>query len=206
MKGLLVLSTIFFLAINTLYFWEGNLGSWLIPLTLFLLILYIVLIIALFNQIRLSVMEKFVVKSRLLVIVFLTFVLVSTAIRPFGIIDFKKFERDNLLVAQREGVANCTVTLKLKDNMTFVQRNICFGITDTKGKYHLKNDTIYFDNMEPGRHETIFYEFAIVTRPRPVKPEKYTHLTLYKNATDTSGLELVITKNELHKIKLKIQN
>ncbi|WP_270087860.1 hypothetical protein [Sphingobacterium sp. SYP-B4668] len=90
--------------------------------------------------------------------------------------------------------------------MTFVQRNICFGITYTKGKYHLKNDTIYFDNIEHGRHETIFYEFAVVASSQPVKPKKYTHLTLYKNATDTSGLELVITKNELYKIKLEIQN
>jgi hypothetical protein len=35
-----------------------------------------------------------------------------------------------VLIAQMEGAANCTTTLKLKKDNTFVERVICFGITD----------------------------------------------------------------------------
>jgi hypothetical protein len=131
---------------------------------------------------------------------------VLTFFRPFGLVTFDNFERDDILVAEREGAANCMTTLKLKDDFTFIERNICFGVTETKGKYHLQNDTIYFNNVELGRHENEFYMFAVVKPSKFNKVGKHFDLIRYKNLKDTIGHELWITKNELHELKNKKPN
>jgi len=98
----------------------------------------------------------------------LTIVLVLAFFKPFGFIDFDKLEGGDLLIAEREGAANCMTTLKLKDNFTFRETNVCFGVTEIKGNYHLQNDTIYFDNVNIGRHEKGFYKFAVIRHQNSV--------------------------------------
>lgn len=120
-----------------------------------------------------------------------------------GLIDFDQFEGNNVLVAQREGAANCMTTLKLKDDFTFKEQSICFSVTENNGNYHLQNDTIYFDNVSVGVHEDKFYEFAVIEPSKFDKSGKYFELIRYKNLTDTVGHSLWITKNELNKLKTK---
>lgn len=72
------------------------------------------------------------------------FCLILIIIKPNGIIDFDKLEGENRIVAQAEGVANCTSRLKLKQNDKFTFESICFGIDRSKGEYKLRNDTVYF--------------------------------------------------------------
>ena len=74
-------------------------------------------------------------------------VLVTTALFPRGIIDFRKFEGPNLILAVYKGVANCTTMLEIKKDNRFIQRSICFGVDEFSGRYELKGDTItmYFD-------------------------------------------------------------
>ena len=97
-------------------------------------------------------------------------------------------------------------TLKLKDDFTFKEKSICFGVTEIKGNYHLQNDTIYFDNINAGRTESEFYKFAVI------KPSKFDNskilgdLIRYKNLNDTVGDFLWITKNDLSKLKDKKPN
>jgi len=205
-KGLLITTIIFFLTINTTYYWEGKLGIFAFPAFLILVVVYFGLGIALLRQIYFAVKEKLADKNRLLVIGFLTLVLVLTFFRPFGLVNFDNFEGGDILVAEREGAANCMTTLKLKDDFTFRERNVCFGVTETKGKYHLQNDTIYFDNVELGRHENEFYMFALVKPSKFNKDGKHFDLIRYKNLKDTIGHELWITKNELHELKNKNSN
>jgi hypothetical protein len=205
-KGLLITTIIFFLIVNTTYYWEGKLGLFAFPAFLILVIIFLGLGVALIRQIYLLVKEKFADKKQLINIGLLTLVLTLTFLKPFGLIDFDKLEGDNILIAEREGAANCMTTLKLKDNFTFTERSICFGVTETKGNYHLQNDTIYFDNVSVGRHENEFYKFAVV------KPSKFDNskiigdLIRYKDFTDTTGHELWITKNDLNKLKIKKPN
>ena len=205
-KGLLITTIIFFLTVNTTYYWEGKLGLFAFPAFLVLVAIYFGLAIALIRQLYLAVREKLVDKSRLLLIGLLTIVLALTFIKPFGLINFDKLEGDNILIAEREGAANCMTTLKLKDDFTFRERNVCFGVTEIKGNYHLQNDTIYFDNVSVGRHENEFYKFAVV------KPSEFDNskilgdLIRYKDLTDTIGHKLWITKNELNKLKNKKPN
>ena len=205
-KGLLITTIIFFLIVNSTYYWEGKLGLFAFPAFLILVIVFLGLGVALIRQIYFLVKEKFADKKRLINIGLLTLVLTLTFLKPFGLTDFDKLEGDNVLIAEREGAANCMTTLKLKDNFTFSERSVCFGVTETKGNYHLQNDTIFFDNVSVGRHENEFYKFAVV------KPSKFDNskiigdLIRYKDLTDTTGHELWITKNDLNKLKNKKPN
>lgn len=153
------------------------------------------------RQIYFLIKEKFKDKTRLLSIGLLTAVLTLIFFRPFGLIDFDQLEGDNILIAEREGAANCMTIIKLKDDFTFRERSVCFGVTEIKGEYHLQNDTIYFDNIELGRHENEFYKFAVIKPSKFNTDGKHFDLILYNNLTDTVGQELRITKNELNKLK-----
>lgn len=205
-KGLIITTIIFFLTVNTTYYWEGKLGLFAFPAFLILAVIYLGLGIALIRQIFFSVREKFTVKNRLITIGLLILVLALIFFNPYGLIDFDELEGDNLLIAEREGSANCMTTIKFKDDFTFSERTVCFGIMETKGSYHLQNDTIYFDYVSISRHENEFYKFAVIEPSKLNKDGKHFDLKRYKNLTDTVGHELWITKNELNKLKSKKPN
>lgn len=182
-----------------MYFWEGKLGFFAFPVFALLVVIYLTLIIALIRQIYFWIKGKFIEKQRLFKIGLLAIVLASVLYKPFGFIDFEKFEGNDLLIAEREGSANCTTTLKLKDDFTFKERSVCFGVTETKGVYHIQNDTIYFDNARGDEH----YAFAVI-RPSKFSNHKIIgNLVRFKDVADTTGRELWITKNELNKLKNK---
>jgi len=175
----------FFLIVNTTYYWEWKFGLFAIPAFLVLVVIYLGLAIALVRQIYFTVKEKLVNKSRLILIGILTTVLVLTFIKPFGLVNFDKPEGNNILIAEREGAANCMTTLKLKDDYTFRERSVSFGVTEIKGNYHLQNDTIYFDNVSLGRHEKEFYKFAVIKPSKFNNFRKHFDLTRHKSLTDT---------------------
>jgi hypothetical protein len=197
-KSLLTTTIIFFLLVNTTYYWEGKLGYFAMPATLILLSVYLGLLIALFRHLFFAIKEKFKDRQRLFVMAVLTTVLALTFFKPFGLIDFDKLEGDNILVAQGKGAANCMTTFKLKENNKFTERSVCFGVKETKGNYKLTNDTIYFENVEPGRHEDEFYKFAIIRPSKFDEDGKHFDLVRYKSLNDTTGHALSITKNELY--------
>ena len=168
--------------------------------TFLLLILYfIVLTILLLGQTFFAVREKLKNRNRLFLIGAMTGVLGLAFLFPGGLINFDKFERNSIFIAQREGAANCMTTLKLRDDKTFIERNVCFGVTETTGTYRLKDDTIYFEKVSLGRHESEFYKFAAIKK-RETKSGKYLgDLVRYKDYSDTTGNALWIIKNELTK-------
>ena len=201
---LVFISTIFFfILVNTTYFWEGQLGFFEFPLFIILVIVYVGLLIAFIRQFYLAYKEKFSNTFRLLTVCLLIIVLVLTYFKPNGIIDFDNFQGKDILVAQREGAANCMTTIKLKDDFTFNEKRVCFGITEIKGDYRFQNDTIYFDNIETGRYKDKYYEFAVIKPSKYDKEKKQFELVRFKNLKDTIGHELWITKNELNKLKNK---
>jgi hypothetical protein len=205
-KGLLITTIIFFLTVNTIYYWEGKLGFFAFPAFILLAGIYVGLAIALLRQIYLVIKKKFTDKQRLFEVGLLTTVLVLTFFKSFGLIDFDKLKGGDLLIAEREGTANCMTTLKLKDDFTFRERNVCFGVTEIKGSYHIQNDTIYFDNVNVGRYEDEFYKFAVI-RPSKFSNSKFiANLIRYKDLIDTTGHVLWITKTELNKLKDKKPN
>ena len=125
-------------------------------------------------------------------------VLLLTYWKPNGVIDFENWEGKDLLVADREGAANCTTTLKLKSNNKISVRIICFGISKISGTYAVKNDTIFFSNLSKGRHD-FNYQFALIRKIETQNKKILGELVLFTDMTDKHPDNLLITKNELNK-------
>lgn len=90
-------------------------------------------------------------------------------------------------------------TLRLKDDFSFIERNVCFGVTELKGKYRLQQDTIYFKYLEPAQTNDERYEFATI-RPLTSSNSQYKFtLIRYKNQQDRVGRELWVKVNKLPK-------
>jgi hypothetical protein len=201
-KALYILVIIFFLAINTRYYWISKVGMLSMPIDFILLIVYLGLAIMLLLQVFLYLKERLTDKRRIYIIGLLSVVLSLTFYKPFGLIDFDKLEGEDILVAQSEGAGNCSSTFKLKDNFVFKEKIVCFGVLEIKGTYKISNDTIYFDYSETTSLENKKYEFAVVE-----ELEHYTEnplaLKLYMNKADTIGHYYYIGKNELQLIPKK---
>jgi len=198
-KRLLIATIIFFLLINTTYFWQGKLGMFVMLTSLLLIVSFIVLAVLLLRQIYISIKEKLIDKQRLIVITILTLTLAIPFFFPGGLINFEKFESESILIAQREGTANCLTTLKLKANKKFNERTVCFGSTEITGTYNLKGDTIFFDYDSPSRQENESYKFAIIKNSDPNNKKHKGNLVRFKDNSDTTGIALWIIKNELNK-------
>lgn len=169
-------------------------------ITLLLMVVYfIVLAISLLSQIYFAIKEKLQNKQRLLLIGLMTSVLALAVFFPGGVVNFEKIESDIVLIAEREGVANCMTTLKLRKNNTFKNREVCFGITETVGTYKIKGDTIFFKSNSSGRGREDFYEFAVLERRKSTKEKYPGKLVQFKNKSDTRGITLGVIKNNLGK-------
>lgn len=196
-KGLLIATSIFFILVNTAYFWEGKLGGYAFFSFFGMIVFFIILTVLLTRQILFAFKEKFHNRKRLFAIAFVSLVLFLALILPEGVINFDKLEGNDVLIAGREGSANCTTTLKLKENNKFIEKRICFGITEVHGNYQIKNDTIYFENVKTDRDENEFYSFAVI-EPSLFSPNQNKFdIVRYKNINDTTGDILLIVKNEL---------
>ena len=192
-----IATVVFILIINTANLWEGQLGGFHFFLLLFLFVYFLFLSGFLLKQFLAAFDEKFKDKRRLYLLAFLLFTLVSTVLYPGGLINFDKWGSQTVFIAQMEGAANCTTTLKLKKDNTFVERVICFGITDSKGSYRLKGDTIFFHDVAAGRNKGKFYKYAVLRRPDIKSQCNSGHLECYMRLTDTIGFTYMIVKDEL---------
>lgn len=181
---------------NTSYVWEGKLELWAFPVFIFLLVFYIVLAIILIYQVYWVTKEGFKNKKRIIIVGVMSLTLGLIFFWPNGIINFDRWEGDDLLIAGREGVANCTTTLKLKANNKFVEKSICFGMSEVRGDYLLKGDSIFFSNVKIGRSAKEYYQFAVIT-PSDLQNEIIIgELKRFMNYNDTLPHDLFITKNQ----------
>ncbi len=199
-KSIFILTFIFFLIVNTHYFWEYKLDHFAILFFFLLIVFYIVLFIVFLRHLYLAIKERFADKQRLLLIVVFITVLSLSFLRPAGIIDFNELENPGILIAQMEGAANCWTTFKLTKNNTFTEKTECFGGSEITGEYKLVNDTIYFENVKPDRKGNGFYKFAVVHPSKFFTGNKHFDLVRYRDINDTTGNRLLITRNKIEKI------
>ena len=99
---------VFFILINTSYFWEPKLGFLAFPFFGLLLLYYIALLILLILQLFRSIRERFQNKQRIVTILIILVVTSSTGLKPNGLINFDNLFGYDLLVASAEGGGNCT--------------------------------------------------------------------------------------------------
>lgn len=196
-KGLIITTIIFFLTVNTNYFWVGGLGLFNFSAFLLLVFGYFALAASLVGQLFFAIREEFTDKQRLVSITVLIVVLSLTFFFPRGLINFDSLEGNNLFIAQREGAANCVTIFKLKKNNKFIEQKVCFGLTEIRGDYTLKSDTIFFTNVQLGRHEDEYYKFAIIQLANSRNTTILGDLVRYKSYSDTTRDALRITKNDL---------
>jgi len=197
-QNALLLSTLaLFLLVNLRHFWEAETGALAVPVFIVLALAYFVL--AVFCGVRLlrGFRDGFSDKNNTRTSVVLLLLLALIGWKPGGLIDFEQWDGEDLLIAQREGDANCLTTLKLKADHTFREKIACFGIKETNGRYEIRNDTIFFPAPDSGRGEAQeYYAFAVIKKSNYSDKDA---LFRYRNETDTAGAELWIVKNEILK-------
>jgi len=194
-KKQIIATLIFFFLINTAYYWEGMLGIFAMITFLLLAVCFLVLAVLLLRNFYLAIREKVKDKYRLFLIGLMTAVLALVFFFPHGMVNFEKFESDSVLIAEREGVANCMTTLKLRENNTYKRREVCFGVSETTGTYEIKGDTIFLESNSFGRGNG-YYELALIER-EGLKNGKYPgSLKFIDNSGKIVGI-LAIVKNEL---------
>ncbi len=87
----------------------------------------------------------------------------------------------------------------MKEDFTFKEKNVCFGITEIKGTYRISNDTIFFENVKPGKQENLKYEFGVIEELEHYTKDQFA-LKLYTDKKDTIGFCYFVAQNKL-KIK-----
>jgi hypothetical protein len=196
-KLLLISTTFLFLVANTAYFWEAWVDVWGILIYIFGFLVFLTLLICLIGQLAIILDERFKNKKRIYLAIIMAIVLGLTGIKPHGIIDYEKFEGKDVFVARSEGAANCTNTLKLKENHQFYITDICFGVYKNQGIYDIKDDTIKFKFSIANNIKT--YEFGIYKWFNNPNNKTIGKLLLYKCKKDTLPYPMTVYKNELIK-------
>ncbi len=127
--------------------------------------------------------------------------LISLA-KPTGLIDWEKFEGENLMVAEMEGTANCRVIIKLRENNIFKYSKSCFGIDFHFGTYKLSNDSIYFElKNNVGYMDTLSYATLLKSGTDSTKLQQ---MNLYRNFEDKRSVTFRIKEIKMNKLsKLK---
>ena len=197
-KLILFLSLLFLLLVNSAYFWLRLPSFWDIGITIILLLGYLALVLTLFTQIWLLYRERFKNKSRIINAIVLSSVLLLTTIFPYGMYDFEKLEGHDVIIAQREGVANCTTTFKMKSSNRFVEKSVCFGVDRYIGEYAMVGDTIkfLFESESNFRSKSAI---GIIRLNKNPASKPIGEIIYYRNFHDLNPLTLKIMKYDLKK-------
>lgn len=184
-RPLLIITLVFLLLINTSYFWEYNIGSFLFLVYGIFILLYIVLLVVLVFQLNKAIRERGKNKTRIVNVSVLAATLIIVLLYPSGIINFKQYETKPILLAQREGVANCTTTYKFLKDSSFERLSICFGLEKLKGRYARSGDTLLLTYQDKKK------EIAVIGK------NKYgiDFISVYKHSADTIPIEYAILKS-----------
>lgn len=194
-KTSIIVFIIYFIIINTQYYWEQNIGFIVIVFATINFILFISFLFLVVSHLFSLFKKEKRTPIRIISIIIGTLVLLTTYLKPYGIIPFEKFEPSPLLTASNTGGGNCNTQLKLYENNKFVEKQRCFSISTTKGNWKLVNDTIYFSNVRIGIGLKEYYKFSILRNSSSTKSRH--RIIRYKDNTDSIGNSLWITKNEL---------
>jgi hypothetical protein len=188
-RTLLIIAIVFFLVQHTLSFWEGLHPLLLLAGMMLLFITWFILAVLLGYFV---IAKKPDSPTQIATLIIAAVVVGLAYYRPFGIINLRQFESKDLLIAEREGAANCTTTFRLKKDKTFRERNVCFGVTKQNGHYSIHNDTIIFSGIDKD-----VYKFAVIKPPDSLSESKAGDFFLYRASEDTTPLRLWIIRNEL---------
>jgi hypothetical protein len=149
-------------------------------------------------QLIILIFEKPKIYQRLIFVSAILFLNLFSLTKPKGLVNWEKYEGENLLVAERIGTAKCRTKIKLKDGNKFKFENHCFGIDFQFGTYILKGDTLFFalDEVNNFMDKS---SFAILLRGEK-DTSKYYQLLLFENHEKTRSLNFEISEIKMNKI------
>lgn len=186
MKPSLIVTICFFLLLHTSDFWGPSVGPFFLLIMLIFLGAFLFVLGFFLVHIYYSIREKFQSKAQNISLLITSLVIGITIYAPLGILKYETFTADNILVAGREGAANCHTVVRLKKDGSFTETSFCFGPSRTTGTFKMKNDTIWFSSSD------MFYEFGIIG-PSLVDSSRV-YLNLHRNEKDKMPNFLLIQK------------
>lgn len=116
------------------------------------------------------------------------------AYRPWGIIDFEKFQGKDIFIASRRGVASCETIFKLKTSGNFFQKSVCFGIEKANGFYSRNNDTIKFVYQE-STPNALHFRYGIIKKDS-FGGKEHESLVLYDTEHDSTRMKMEVSLND----------
>ncbi len=140
----LIATILIFVIINTQNYWIAEIGLLLFPIFLILLIGCIVLFLILVKS-AFKILHSDKKSTGAIIQWILSILLLASIIAfPGGIVE--KQYAPTKIKAFKEGAGGCGNTLYLREDGTFLDRSVCFGIQEIEGRYQISNDTIYFNS------------------------------------------------------------
>jgi len=180
------------------YFLSYIQGAYTIVVLLIGLCLWFILLgIAIYQLIKLAV-EKIKNYQRLLFVSIILILGFLSYTEPMGMINWEKYEGQNILVAEREGTANCRTIIKLKENNKLKYISRCFGVDFHLGTYELRKDTLYFE-LEKNVGYMDKYSYATLLKSK-TDTTKYKRMILHKNFEDKRSLSFSIKEIKMNKL------
>lgn len=141
----LVAALLLFIVVNTRYFWEAKVSILLFPIWLLIIVSGLIIFILTLHK-TISFLKQKEKNRKTIATLFSLALLLCLLIKyPEGIVDFQKYEPTTTLKAYREGVGGSGDMLYLREDSTFLNRFVMFGINEQKGSYRIANDTIFFN-------------------------------------------------------------
>ena len=142
----LISAILLLLAVNTQFLWEGKLWVFTLLVYLLLFVCSIVLLVRLIKKVYRLIKGTDRTKQNVVECLVMAASLGLIVAYPWGIVRFPNVGAPIKLKAFHEAAGGCGSTLYLREDGSFVERSVCFGILDRKGTYRISHDTIYFSS------------------------------------------------------------
>lgn len=143
-KSALIIAILLFIGVNTLFIWKQITPASVFFVFLIFRILSFLLFFVFILKIGGGLIDKFKNRNNNISVGIIGFVLAFCFFYPAGILRSSDFDPEYYLIASQEGTANCSTSIILAVDNSFIERNVCFKIEEREGTYTIQNDTVYF--------------------------------------------------------------
>lgn len=186
MKTSLIVTVTFFFVFHTQDYWSEYTSIFFFILFIAMFGAFLFVLGTFFSELYHCIRESFKSTQRNVSLLITTLVIALTIYAPSGLVKYDWFTADDIIVAEREGAANCITSLHLKKNGTFLEVSVCFGSMRKDGVFKIKNDTIWFASNYD------FYEFGTIGTNH--LGNSHIYLNLYESKQDTLPYFMMLPK------------
>lgn len=186
-----IVAVILLTVVNTSFLWEQLPSGWDFLLTLLLACIWLLLVFLFFWKFIVFIQSKKTDQRKIGTLIIILFVILFCFFFPLGIIKSSDFDPDPYLIASREGAANCTTTIILGTDSTFIERSVCFGVERKTGTFTINRDTVFLKfNRESG---PVIECIGIIERNKDSGNDTYGYFNYYRNSYDERPIPMKIS-------------